>query len=34
MTQLRELYGARLEEPATVLALVLALGVHPEGTAT
>ena len=34
MTQLRELYGARLEEPATVLALVLALGVHSEGTAT
>lgn len=34
MTQLRELYGARLEEPATVLALVLALGVRPEGTAT
>ena len=32
MTQLRELYGARLEEPTTVLALVLALGVHPEGT--
>jgi hypothetical protein len=29
MTQLRELYGARLEEPATVLALVLALGVLP-----
>jgi hypothetical protein len=32
MTQLRELYGARLEEPATVLALVLALGVQTEGT--
>ncbi|SDF60801.1 PucR C-terminal helix-turn-helix domain-containing protein [Blastococcus fimeti] len=31
MTQLRELYGARLEEPATVLALVLALGVDPGG---
>ena len=31
MTQLRELYGARLEEPTTVLALVLALGVHTEG---
>ncbi|RBY75937.1 PucR family transcriptional regulator [Blastococcus sp. TF02-09] len=28
MTQLRELYGARLEEPDTVLALVLALGVE------
>jgi len=34
MTQLRELYGPRLEEPATVLALVLALGVLPEGTAS
>ncbi|MDT0274437.1 PucR family transcriptional regulator [Blastococcus goldschmidtiae] len=34
MTQLRELYGPRLEEPATVLALVLALGVLPEGTTT
>ena len=33
MTQLRELYGERLEEPATVLALVLALGLqHREGT--
>ena len=32
MTQLRELYGARLEEPDTVLALVLALGVPPQGT--
>ena len=29
MTQLRELYGPRLEEPATVLALILALGVEP-----
>jgi hypothetical protein len=34
MTQLRELYGARLEEPGTVLALVLALGVFPERTAS
>jgi hypothetical protein len=34
MTQLRELYGARLEEPTTVLALVLALGVHPERTSS
>jgi sugar diacid utilization regulator len=34
MTQLRELYGARLEEPGTVLALVLALGVLPERTAS
>ena len=33
MTQLRELYGAGLEEPATVLALVLALGVVQEGAA-
>ncbi len=33
MGQLRELYGARLEEPGTVLALVLALGVEPEGAA-
>jgi sugar diacid utilization regulator len=32
MTQLRELYGARLEEPGTVLALVLALGVPLDGT--
>ena len=31
MTQLRELYGPRLEEPATVLALILALGVEPVG---
>ena len=29
MTQLRELYVPRLEEPATVLALILALGVEP-----
>jgi len=29
MTQLRELYGPRLEEPGTVLALILALGVEP-----
>lgn len=33
MTQLRELYGARLEEPDTVLALVLALGVEPGAAA-
>ncbi len=32
MGQLRELYGARLEDPRTVLELVLALGVQPEGT--
>ena len=32
MTQLRELYGARLEETDTVLELVLALGVELEGT--
>jgi hypothetical protein len=31
MGQLRELYGARLEDPRTVLELVLALGVPPEG---
>ncbi len=30
MTQLRELYGERLEDPATVLALTLALGVEEE----
>ncbi|QSR28205.1 transcriptional regulator [Nocardioides aromaticivorans] len=30
MTQLRELYGDRLEDPATVLALTLALGVEEE----
>jgi hypothetical protein len=29
MTQLRELYGDRLEDPDTVLALTLALGVQP-----
>jgi hypothetical protein len=29
MTQLRELYGTRLEDPRTVLELTLALGVHP-----
>lgn len=29
MTQLRELYGPRLEDPGTVLALLLALGVEP-----
>lgn len=27
--QLRELYGDRLEDPATVLAMTVALGVHP-----
>jgi hypothetical protein len=32
MGQLRELYGARLEDPRTVLELVLALGVEPEET--
>ncbi|SOC52302.1 DNA-binding transcriptional regulator, PucR family [Blastococcus aggregatus] len=32
MGQLRELYGARLEDPRAVLELVLALGVQPEGT--
>lgn len=31
MGQLRELYGAQLEDPRTVLELVLALGVLPEG---
>jgi hypothetical protein len=30
MTQLRELYGDRLRDPATVLDLVIALGV-PRG---
>ncbi|WP_239520384.1 PucR family transcriptional regulator [Blastococcus saxobsidens] len=29
MTQLRQLYGARLEDPATVLELTVALGVAP-----
>jgi DNA-binding PucR family transcriptional regulator len=29
MTQLRELYGTRLEDPRTVLELTLALGVQP-----
>jgi DNA-binding PucR family transcriptional regulator len=29
MTQLRELYGKRLEEPRTVLQLTIALGVRP-----
>ncbi|TFV71335.1 PucR family transcriptional regulator [Blastococcus sp. CT_GayMR19] len=29
MTQLRELYGTRLEDPRTVLELTLALGIHP-----
>ncbi len=32
MTQLRELYGARLEDPGTVLALVLALGVETDAS--
>jgi DNA-binding PucR family transcriptional regulator len=30
MTQLRELYGKRLEEPRTVLALTIALGAGPD----
>ena len=30
LTQLRELYGDRLDDPATVLGLTLALGVEPE----
>ena len=30
MTQLRELYGKRLEEPRTVLALTIALGTGPD----
>jgi hypothetical protein len=29
MTQLRELYGERLNDPATVLELVVALGAVP-----
>jgi hypothetical protein len=28
MTQLRELYGDRLHDPAAVLELVIALGAH------
>jgi hypothetical protein len=31
MGQLRELYGDRLDDPATVLDLVVALGAHPSG---
>jgi DNA-binding PucR family transcriptional regulator len=31
MTQLRELYGARLDDPRTVLELTIALGSPPQG---
>jgi DNA-binding PucR family transcriptional regulator len=31
MTQLRELYGARLDDPRTVLELTIALGSPPHG---